>query len=69
MTDENSKEVISARLQHTYTLFQDIRQKFNNAAVERGGYERTDVTSMYVRKFGVRAYALLSMKCGVLDAG
>ncbi|HEY9672287.1 MAG TPA: hypothetical protein V6D11_12640 [Waterburya sp.] len=60
MTDANSKEAISARLQYTYSLFQDIRQRFNGAAIERGGYERTGVTSKYVRKFGVRAYAFLA---------
>ncbi|MBD1909781.1 MULTISPECIES: hypothetical protein [unclassified Leptolyngbya] len=52
-------DAIHARLQYTYTLFHDIRQKFNKNAVERGGYERADVTSMYVRKYGVKAYAFL----------
>ena len=60
MTDKNSQEAIHARLQYTHTLFQDIRQRFNSVAIERGGYERIGVTSMYVRKFGVRAYAFLA---------
>jgi hypothetical protein len=59
MADTNSQEAIHARLQYTYTLFQDIRQRFNGAAIERGGCQRTDVTPMYVRKFGVKAYAFL----------
>lgn len=59
MTDPNSQEAIEARLHYTYTLFQNIRQRFNGAAIERGGYERTGVTSMYVSKFGARAYAFL----------
>lgn len=46
-------------LHYTYTLFQDIRQRFNSTAIERGGHERADITSMYVRKYGVKAYAFL----------
>ncbi|MCL1475367.1 hypothetical protein [Argonema antarcticum] len=67
MTHPNSQEAIYARLQYTYTLFKNIRHKFNGAAIERGGYERTGVTSMYVRKFGVKAYAFLgdAKKCTV----
>ena len=59
MTDTNSQDSIHARLQYTYTLFQNIRQRFSKAAIERGGCERAGVTSMYVRKYGVRAYAFL----------
>ncbi|HAJ59719.1 MAG TPA: hypothetical protein DCP31_10975 [Cyanobacteria bacterium UBA8543] len=60
MTDPNSQEAIETRLHYTYTLFQNIRQRFNGAAIERGGYERTGVTSMYVSKFGARSYAFLA---------
>jgi hypothetical protein len=59
MTDTNSQTAIHARLQYTYTLFQPIRQKFNTSVIERGGYERADVTSLYIRRYGVKAYAFL----------
>ncbi len=59
MTDPNPPDPIYARLHHTYTLFDNIRHKFNGAAIERGGYERIGLTSMYVSKFGAKAYAFL----------
>jgi hypothetical protein len=49
----DSEESIRTKLQFTYTLFQDIRTRFNGATVRRGGHERIGAASAYARKFGV----------------
>jgi len=59
MTDADSQEAIYTRLQYTYTLFQDIQQRFNGAAIERGGYERTDVTSNKSFRIAIAAQKLV----------
>ncbi len=53
-----AEDEVRRQLLLTQTLFQDIRQRFNGASVERGGNERPGLTPVYTRKFKTDAAAI-----------